>query len=245
TPNPAFRTLFNMSILVLTVQAAGQVYLRLGGRADADLSALIMPLAGMALTYFLVNTVPIAIAIALTTHQSAWRIWKSEFASSAPSYLLGAAVAAVVIAVTTTSGVMLAVLLASAPLYLTYKVYRAGVESEARQGAILEAAHDAILTIDQRLCIREFNPAAERMFGARRTDILGRSVELFVPAGNRAEQRAAFTQYLTTGRGALARRRLELSGLRSDGSEFPIELTVARIGSDTRSEMTVFIREIT
>ena len=67
SPNPVYRTLFNMAILVLTVQAAGQVYLRLGGRPDADLSQLVMPLAGMALTYFFVNTVPIAIAIALTT----------------------------------------------------------------------------------------------------------------------------------------------------------------------------------
>src|SRR5206468_113747 len=70
SPNPVFRTLFNMAILIVTAQAAGQVYLRLGGRPDADPSALIMPLAGMALTYFFVNTVPIAIAIALTTSQS-------------------------------------------------------------------------------------------------------------------------------------------------------------------------------
>ena len=52
-------------------------------------------------------------------------------------------------------------------------MYRAGVESEARQGAILEAAHDAIITMDQHLNIREFNPAAEQMFGYARLDILG------------------------------------------------------------------------
>ncbi len=75
-PNPLFRTLFNIAILVLTVQAAGQVFQRLGGTPDADPSHLIMPLAGMALTYFFANTVPIAVAIALTTSQSAWRIWK-------------------------------------------------------------------------------------------------------------------------------------------------------------------------
>ena len=75
---------------------------------------------------------------------------------------------------------MLAVLLASAPLYLTYKMYRTGRESDARQGAILEAACDAILTMDQNLNIREFNPAAEQMFGYRRTDILGRNVDLLI-----------------------------------------------------------------
>jgi hypothetical protein len=50
TPNPLYRTLFNMAMLILTVQAAGQVFVRLGGTRDAEPAALIMPLAGMALT---------------------------------------------------------------------------------------------------------------------------------------------------------------------------------------------------
>jgi PAS domain S-box-containing protein len=245
TPNPLFRTLFNMSILVLTVQAAGQVYLRLGGRPDADPSALIMPLAGMALTYFFVNTVPIAFAIALTTNQSAWRIWKTDFAPSAPRYLLGAAAAAVVLKVTESSGYWLTLLLTAAPLYLTYKMYRGGRESEARQGAILEAAHDAIITMDQQLNIREFNPAAEQMFGYARLDILGRNVELLLPPADRAPQLAALNEYMTTGRGPLAGRQLELRGLRSDGSDFPLELTVARIGADNRAVLTGFVRDST
>ncbi len=245
SPNPVFRTLFNMSILVLTVQAAGQVYLRLGGRPDAEPSALIMPLTGMALTYFFVNTVPIAMAIALTTNQSAWRIWKTDFASSAPSYLLGAAAAAVVIKVTESSGYWLTLLLTAAPLYLTYKMYRAGKESDARQGAILEAAHDAIITMDSQLNIREFNPAAEQMFGYARLDILGRNVELLLPDAERAQQVAALNDYMTTGRGPLAGRQVELSGLRADGSDFPFELTVARIGSQNPAVITGFVRDIT
>ncbi len=244
-PNPPFRTLFNMSILVLTVQAAGQVYLRLGGRPDAEPGQLVMPLAGMALTYFFVNTVPIAIAIALTTHQNAWRIWKTDFASSAPSYLLGAFAAAVIIKVTESSGYWLTMLLFAAPLYLTYKMYRAGKESEARQGAILEAAHDAIITMDSQLNIREFNPAAEHLFGYARIDILGRNVELLLPSADRAAQIGALNEYMTTGRGPLAGRQVELIGLRADGSDFPLELTVARLGSDTRAVLTGFVRDIT
>src|SRR5258706_3527703 len=87
TPNPLFRTLFNMSILILTVQASGQVYQRLGGSMDAPAGTMSIALGGMALTYFFVNTIPIALAIALTTNQNAWRIWKTDFASTAPSYL--------------------------------------------------------------------------------------------------------------------------------------------------------------
>jgi PAS domain S-box-containing protein len=245
SPNPLFRTLFNMSILVLTVEAAGQVYQRLGGHEDADPAALVMPLVGMALTYFFVNTVPIAFAIALTTNQSAWRIWKSDFASSAPSYLLGAIAAAVVIKVTQRSGYSLTLLLTAAPLYLTYKMYRAGRESEARQGAILEAAHDAIITMDSQLNIREFNPAAEEMFGYTRLDILGRSVDLLLPPGDRAQQMSALNQYLTTGGGPLAGPQVELTGRRADGSDLPLELTVARLGSDNRAVLTGFVRDIT
>jgi len=243
--HPAYRTLFNMSILVLTVQAAGQVFQRLGGRADAEPAALVVPLAGMALTYFFANTVPIAIAIALTTRQSAWRIWKTDFASSGLSYLLGALAAAVVIKVTESSGYWLTLLLTAAPLYLTSRMYRAGRESEARQGAILEAAHDAIITMDQQLNIREFNPAAEQMFGYERLDILGRNVELLLPPAARARQVRALSEYMTTGTGALAGRQLELVGLKSDGSEFPLELTVARIGPDSRAVLTGFFRDIT
>ena len=241
----AHRTLFNMAVLVLTVQAAGQVYQRLGGTPTGDLSVIAVPLAGMALTYFFVNTVPIAVAIALTTKQSAWRIWKSDFASSAPSYLVGAAAAAVVIAVTESSGYWLTLLLTTAPLYLTYKMYRAGRESEARQGAILEAAHDAIITVDSALNIREFNPAAEQMFGRRRTDVLGRGVDMLVPPADRSNQLDALTQFVETGGGPLSARRLELTAIRADGTEFPVELTAARMRGDSRAVITGFIRDIT
>ena len=243
--NAPYRTLFNMACLALTVEASGQVYQRLGGTPNAEVGSLALPLAAMALTYFFANTVLIATAVALSTRQNVWHIWKSDFASSAPSYLLGAVSAAAVIAVTESSGYWLTLVLTAAPLYLTYKLYRAGKQSEARQGAILEAAHDAIMTLDPHLNIREFNPAAEQMFGVLRLNMVGRSIEMLLPAAEREPQRHALSQYMTTGEGPLARRQLELTGLRSDGAEFPIEVTVVRIGSDARPEMTVFVRDIT
>jgi PAS domain S-box-containing protein len=244
-PNPTYRTLFNMSILVITIEASGQVFQALGGSPAGDVISMIAPLTAMALTYFFVNTIPIAIAISLTTNQNAWQIWKGDFASSFPSYLLGALAAAVIIAVTQTSGYWLALLLMTGPLYLTYKMYRASVEVEARQGTILEAAHDAILTIDQNLNIREFNPAAEQMFGYSRNDILGRNIALLLPPADRAPQLSAFSRYMMNGDGPLARRRLELTSLRADGTEFPVELTVARLGADSKAIITGFIRDIT
>jgi PAS domain S-box-containing protein len=245
TPNPLYRTLFNAAIVIVTVQAAGQVYVRLGGRADANVETMIVPLTAMGLTYFFVNTVPVAVAVALTTNQSAWSVWKTDFASSAPSYLLGVAAAAIVIQVTHSSGYWMTLLLMAAPLYLIYKVYRAGVESEARQGAILEAAHDAILTIDNQLNIREFNPAAERMFGYARLEILGKKAELLMPPDERSRFTKALIDYVDTSRGALAGRQLELRACRRDESEFPVELTAARMGNERSIELAVFIRDVT
>jgi PAS domain S-box-containing protein len=245
TRNPLYRKLFSMACLVITVQAAGQVYQRLGGTPTVNLSTIWLPIAATALTYFVVNTVPIAVAIALTTNQNAWRIWRHDFASSAPSYALGAGAAVVVLAVMQSSGYLPTLLLASAPLYLTYKVYRAGAESEARQGAILEAAHDAIITMDQHLNIREFNPAAEEMFGHTRMHMLGRNVELLLPPVYRAAQLAAITRYMTSGEGPLAGRQLEMTAMRADGTELPVELTVARVSGDSRAALTGFIRDIT
>jgi PAS domain S-box-containing protein len=244
--NPLYRTLFNISILVLTAEASGQVYVWLGGTPSTlDLVALAGPLSGMAFTYFFVNTAPIAIAIGLATNQSAWRIWRQDFMPNVPSYILGAAAAAVVLAVTESSGYWLALLLTAAPLYLTYKMYRTGLETEARQGAILEAAHDAIITMDSHLAIREFNPAAEQMFGHRRSEILGRHVDILLHPDNRTEALDALGQYLHTGRGPLLGRQLEFTGLRTDGTDFQFELTVARVGSETRRAMTGFVRDIT
>ena len=80
-------------------------------RRRSTWSRSAVPLSGMAFTYFFVNTVPIAIAIGLATNQSAWRIWRPDFAPNVPSYILGAAAAAVVLAVTESSGYWLALLL--------------------------------------------------------------------------------------------------------------------------------------
>jgi len=242
-PNPRYRTVFNMAVLGLTAQIAGQVFVRLGGARDAELTALILPLVAMALTYFFANTIPIAIAIAWTTQQRWWRIWKTDFLPNWLSYLLGAVAVAVVIRVSESSGYGLTILLTAAPLYLTYKMYRGGREIEARQGAILEAAQDAIITMDQQLSIREFNPAAVKMFGHARLHVLGRNVEMLLPAADRARHLKALNEYMTTGRGALAGRQFELRGLRADGTDFPLELTVARIPADSRT--VLFFRDIT
>src|SRR4051812_43629263 len=89
--NPIHRTLFSMACLVVTVQAAGRIYLWAGG-VPGEFSAWIVPkpLVGAATTYFVINTAMVATAIALSTRQSVVKIWNQNFLWSAPSYFVGA-----------------------------------------------------------------------------------------------------------------------------------------------------------
>jgi PAS domain S-box-containing protein len=119
-------------------------------------------------------------------------------------------------------------------------------ESEERKSAILNAALDAIITIDQHEHIIEFNPAAEATFNYRREDILGKSIgDLIIPPGLRAQHRRGMAHYLATGNGPLLDRRIEITAMRADGSEFPIELSLARISAKSPALFTAFIRDIT
>ena len=88
----------------------------------------------MALTYFFANTVPIAIAIALTTNQSAWKVWKTDFVSSARQLFPRRGRRRRRDRGDQSAGIGLTLLLAAAPLYLTYKVYRAGRRNRGAAG---------------------------------------------------------------------------------------------------------------
>ena len=118
--------------------------------------------------------------------------------------------------------------------------------SEARKGAILMGALDCIVTIDHRGDVLDFNPAAERVFGYPRAEVIGRSmVELIIPKQHRADHRRGFARYLETGEEKVIGRRLEMSAVRSDGVEFPVELTITRVAGSGPPVFTGFLRDIT
>jgi diguanylate cyclase (GGDEF)-like protein/PAS domain S-box-containing protein len=123
---------------------------------------------------------------------------------------------------------------------------RALRESEARKKAILEAALDAIVSMDHAGRIVEFNPAAERLFGISRADAMGRPLaELIVPERYRPTFQAGLLRYLTTGEGKMLGRRIEMPALRADGTEFPAEFAVVPIVLDGPPVFTGFIRDVT
>ena len=119
-------------------------------------------------------------------------------------------------------------------------------ESEARKSAMLQNALDCVISIDHDGKIVEFNPAAEQTFGYQRDVVLGQDLaELMIPTKFQGPHRQGITQYLATGISKILNQRLELTALRSDGSEFPVELAVTRISANGLPIFTAYLRDIT
>lgn len=122
-------------------------------------------------------------------------------------------------------------------------VERRRAEAEAR--AVLEATLDAVITIDERGRILEFNRAAESVFGHRRADVLGKQIaDVVIPPSLRADHVRGMKRYLETGEGQVIGKRIELSALRADGREFPVELAISRVPMDGPAVFTGFIRDL-
>jgi PAS domain S-box-containing protein len=118
--------------------------------------------------------------------------------------------------------------------------------SEARKTAILDSALDGIVTIDHEGHVTEFNPAAERTFGYHRDDVLGRQLaDVIIPPSLREKHRRGFTRYLATCEARMLGRRVEMTAMRADGTEFPCELAISRISLDGPPSFTGYLRDIT
>jgi PAS domain S-box-containing protein len=105
-----------------------------------------------------------------------------------------------------------------------------GATQREHLSAYLEAALDCVVISDASGRVVEFNPAAERTFGYTREQALGRTLaELIVPPSLRERHSHAFARFVETREQTLFGRRLELKGMRADGSEFPVELALSRI----------------
>ena len=119
-------------------------------------------------------------------------------------------------------------------------------ESEAHKSAILESALDCIITIDHQGRILEFNPAAEATFGYTRAEAIGKEMaELIIPQPLREQHRRGLARYLSTGDGPVLGRRIEINGMRADGTEFPVELAITPIKGEDPPVFTGFLRDIT
>jgi len=114
------------------------------------------------------------------------------------------------------------------------------------RSTVFDAALDAIVTIDHEGRIVEFNAAAERTFGLSRDAARGRLLaDTIIPERLRATHWEGFHRYLATGETRILGRRIQVSALHADGSEFPVELAVMRVPNVEPPMFTGLIRDLT
>jgi PAS domain S-box-containing protein len=119
------------------------------------------------------------------------------------------------------------------------------VQAQAEKGAILEAALDCIISIDEASSIVEWNAAAERTFGRARPEVIGQDLaELIIPPEQREAHRRGLAHYLATGEGPVLGKRIEVNALRADGSIFPAELAITPTSAGGRTLFTAYLRDI-
>jgi PAS domain S-box-containing protein len=110
--------------------------------------------------------------------------------------------------------------------------------------AMLNAAFDAIVTMDAEGTIIGVNPAAEAMFGRTAAEMVGRELaETIIPPSLREAHRRGLREYITTGAERVTGHPIELLGIRADGSEFPVEVAIRRLDVAGPPVFTGFIRD--
>ena len=138
---------------------------------------------------------------------------------------------------------MLLISLTQTDLYLAALALR---NNEEKLRAIIDGALDAIVSIDESGNLVEFNPAAERIFGYTKQQVVGRPLgEMIIPPVDRKKHNKAHQNFVISGKKHIFDRRLELNAMRSDGSEFPVELTLTSLKDKGLPFVTGFIRDIT
>jgi PAS domain S-box-containing protein len=112
--------------------------------------------------------------------------------------------------------------------------------------AVLDVALDCIVTMDHTGNVVEFNPAAEKVFGYRREDVIGKRLsDLIIPIELREDHQRGLQHFLATGESRLLGKRLEMTALRADGTEFPVELAVGASQQDGFPVFTAYLRDLT
>ncbi|MGQ9365532.1 PAS domain-containing sensor histidine kinase [Azospirillum sp. ST 5-10] len=115
----------------------------------------------------------------------------------------------------------------------------------ARFQAMIDTVPDGVMVIDAAGAVQNYNPACERLFGWRAEEVLGRNVSMLMPSPYREEHDGYLARYLATGERRIIGIGREVTGLRKDGSTFPMELAVGEAGQDGPPAFIGIVRDLT
>jgi PAS domain S-box-containing protein len=116
--------------------------------------------------------------------------------------------------------------------------------SEEKYRLVVETANDAVISMDDNGTIQFANRAAERMFGYDPTELVGRPLTALMPESVRKLHDAGFRRYLATGQRNINWRGTELTALRKDGQELPVEVSFGELTRNGRKVFTGFLRDV-
>jgi PAS domain S-box-containing protein len=141
-----------------------------------------------------------------------------------------------------------AVVLSSVAWYRRSRSETALRFSQAKFAGIIAIATDAIVSIDERQIITDFNRGAESIFGYRAEEAIGRPLDLLIPKRLQTAHRAHVAEF--AGSAIVARRMgeregIEIVGRRKGGEEFPAEASISKMHIGDRAVMTVVLRDVT
>ena len=119
------------------------------------------------------------------------------------------------------------------------------VESEAKARGIVENVNDTIINIDETGKIEMLNPAGERIFGYKATEVLGKNIKTLMPEPYQSEHDQYIKNYVQTGKKKIIGIGREVEAKRKDGSIFPMELSVSEVRFGGQRLFTAIIRDIT
>ncbi|TJV75411.1 MAG: PAS domain S-box protein, partial [Mesorhizobium sp.] len=111
--------------------------------------------------------------------------------------------------------------------------------------SILATVPDAMVVIDEQGSIQSFSTAAETLFGYQSSEVMGQNVKLLMPSPYREEHDAYLHRYLSTGERRIIGLGRTVTGMRKDGSTFPMELSVGEMHPGTGRFFTGFCRDLT
>jgi PAS domain S-box-containing protein len=119
------------------------------------------------------------------------------------------------------------------------------MQAEERMRSVVNHVVDGIISIDEGGTVTTFNPAAERIFGYRAAEVIGRNLNLLMPEPFRGEHDGYIASYLATGHAKIIGIGREVIGKRKDGSTFPMDLAISTFHLGGARHFTGIVRDIT
>lgn len=117
--------------------------------------------------------------------------------------------------------------------------------AEERMRSVVTHVLDGIISIDDQRIIATFNPAAEKIFGYKASEVIGRNVKVLMPAPYHDEHDGYIANYLRTGQAKIIGTGREVVGRRKDGTIFPMDLAISEIRLGKARHFTGIVRDIT